>query len=62
VNRHYYRVNKECARKQNKASDGEAVSSKFSKAAATPFSVTIIESPGIVRTDKSRRQLGKKFW
>jgi hypothetical protein len=24
--------------------------------------VTITESTGIVRTDKSRHQLGKKFW
>jgi hypothetical protein len=62
VNRDYYRVNKECARIWNKASAGEAVSSTISKAAATPFSVTITESPGIVRTDKSRHQLGKKFW
>jgi hypothetical protein len=34
----------------------------ISKAAATMFSVTFTESPGIVRTDKSRHQLGKKFW
>jgi len=60
VNRDY-RVNKECARIRNKASTSEAVSSKISKAAATSFSVTITESPGIVRTDKSRHQLGKKF-
>jgi hypothetical protein len=62
VNRDYYLVNKECARIRNKASAGEAVSSTISKTAATPFSVTITESPGIVRTDRSRHQLGKKFW
>jgi hypothetical protein len=62
VNRDYYRVNKDCARIRNKASGGEAVSSTISKAAATPFSVTITESTGIVRTDKSRHHLGKKFW
>jgi len=61
VNRDYFRVNKDCARIRNKASAGEAVSSTMSKAATTPFSVTITESPGIVRTDKSRHQLGKKF-
>jgi hypothetical protein len=62
VKRDYYRGNKVCARIRNKASAGEAVSSTISKAAETPFSVTITESPGIVRTDKSRHQLGKKFW
>ena len=44
------------------SSAGEAISSIISKAAATLFSVTITESLGIVRTDKSRYQLGKKFW
>jgi len=58
----YYRVNKDCARIRNKASAGAAVSSIISKAAATPCSVTITESTRIVRTDKSRHQLGKKFW
>jgi len=58
----YYGVNKDCARIRNKASAGEAVSSAISKAATTPYSVTITESPGIVRTDKSRHLLGKKFW
>jgi len=48
-----YRVNKDWARIQNKASAGEAVSSTIYKAAATPFSVTITESTRIVRTDKS---------
>jgi hypothetical protein len=62
VNRDYYRVNKDCARIRNKASAGEAVSATISKAAATTFSVTITESTGIVRTDKSRHHLGKKFW
>jgi hypothetical protein len=62
VNRDDYRVNKDYARIPNKASAGEAVSSTISKAVATPFSVTITESTGIVRTDKSRHQLGKKFW
>jgi hypothetical protein len=62
VNRDDYRVNKDCARIPNKASAGEAVSSTISNAVATPFSVTITESTGIVRTDKSRHQLGKKFW
>jgi hypothetical protein len=62
VNRDYYRVNKECARIRNKASAGEAVSSTISKAVATPFSVMITESPGIVRTEKSMHLLGKKFW
>jgi hypothetical protein len=55
VNRDYYRVNKDCARIRNKASVG------ISKA-ATPCSVTITESTGIVRTDKTRYQLGKQFW
>jgi hypothetical protein len=62
VNRDYYRVNKDCERIRNKASAGEAVSSTIYKATTTPFSVTITESTGIVRTDKSRHQLGKKFW
>ena len=62
VNRDYYGVNKDCARIRNQASAGEAVSSTISKAALTPFSVTIIESTGIVRTDKTRHQLGKQFW
>jgi hypothetical protein len=53
-----YRVNKDCARIRNQASAGEAVSSTISKAAATPFSVTITESTRIVRTDKSRHHLG----
>jgi len=57
-----YRVNRDCARVRNRASAGEAVSAMISKAAATMFSVMITESPGIVRTDKSRHQLGKKFW
>jgi len=48
-----YRVNKDCARIRNKASAGEAVSSTIYKAEATPFSVTITESTGIVRTYKS---------
>ena len=61
VNRDYYRVNKDCARIRNKASAGAAVSSTISKA-ATPCSVTITESTGIVRTDKTRYQLGKQFW
>ena len=56
-----YRVNKDCARIRNKAkaSDGEAVSSTIYKAAATPFSVTITESTGIVRTDKSSISWGR---
>ena len=62
VKRDYYRVNKDCARIHNQASAGEAVSSTISKASATPFSVTITESTGIVRIDKSRHQLGKQFW
>jgi len=62
VKRDYYRVNKDCARIRNKASAGEAVSSIIYKAAATPFSVTITKSTGIVRTDKTRHQLGKQFW
>jgi hypothetical protein len=40
----------------------EAVSSTISKSAATQFSVTITESIGIVRTDKTRNQLGNQFW
>jgi hypothetical protein len=62
VNRDYYRVNKDCARIRSKASAGETVSSTMSKAATTPFSVMITESPGIVRTEKTRHQLGKQFW
>ena len=59
VKRDYYRVNKDCARIRNKAPAGEAVSSTIYKAAATLFSVTITESTGIVRTEKTRHQLGK---
>jgi hypothetical protein len=62
VNRDYYRVNKDCARKWNQASAGEAVSSTISKSAATQFWVTITESTGTVRTDKTRHQLGKQFY
>jgi hypothetical protein len=62
VNRDYYRVNKDCARIRNKASAGDAVSSTISKSAATQFSVTITDSTGIVRTDKTRYHLGKQFW
>ena len=58
VNRDY-RVNKDCAPIRNKAPAGEAVSSTIYKAAATLFSVTITESTGIVRTEKTRHQLGK---
>jgi hypothetical protein len=58
----YYRVNKDCARIRNQASAGEAISSTISKAAATLFLVMIIESTGIVRTDKTRHQLGKQCW
>jgi hypothetical protein len=57
----YYRVNKDFVRIWNQASAGEAVSSTISKAPATPFSMTITESTGIVRIDKSRHQLGKQF-
>ena len=62
VNRDYYRVNKDCACIWNQSSAGEAVSSTISNAAATSFSLTITESTGIVRIDKSRHQLGKQFW
>jgi hypothetical protein len=58
----YYRVNKDCARIRNQASAGEAISSTISKAAATLFSVMITESTGIVRTEKTRHQLGKQCW
>jgi hypothetical protein len=57
-----YRVIRNYARVRNRASAGEAVSATISKAAATPFSVAITESTGIVRIDKSRHQLGKQFW
>ena len=43
----YYRVNKDCARIRNQASAGEAVSSTISKAAATPFSVTVTSQQGL---------------
>jgi hypothetical protein len=36
-----YRINKDCARIENQSSAGEAVSTTISKAAPTPFSVTI---------------------
>ena len=58
----YYRVNKDCARIENQSLAGESVLSTISKAAATLFSVTITESTGNVRRDKSRHQLGKQFW
>jgi hypothetical protein len=58
----YYRVNKDCARIRNQASAGEAISSTISKLAATLFSVMITESTGIVRTEKTRHQLGKQCW
>jgi acyl-coenzyme A synthetase/AMP-(fatty) acid ligase len=69
-----YRVNRDCARVRNRASPGEAVSAMISKAAATMFSVTIIESTGItesigiitestrtVRAYVSKHQLWKRF-
>jgi hypothetical protein len=62
VNRDYYRVNKDWARIENQSSAGESVLSTISKAAATLFSVTLTESTGNVRKDKSRHQLGKQFW
>jgi hypothetical protein len=37
----------DCARVRNRASAGEAVSAKISKAAETQFSVTIAESKGM---------------
>jgi len=61
-NMDYYRVNKDCARMENQSSAGESVLSTISKAAPTLFSVTITESTGNVRRDKSRHQLGKQFW
>ena len=45
-----YQVNWDCARVRNRASAGEAVSAKISKAAATQFSVMITESIGITET------------
>jgi acyl-coenzyme A synthetase/AMP-(fatty) acid ligase len=42
-----YRVNRDCALVRNRTSAGEAVSAMIYKAAATLFSVTIIESTGI---------------
>ena len=54
----YYRVNKDCGRIQNQSSTGESVLSTSSKAAATLFSVTLTESTGNVRRDKSRHQMG----
>jgi hypothetical protein len=42
-----YRVNRDCARVRNRASAGEAVSAKISKAGETQFSVTITESKGM---------------
>jgi hypothetical protein len=58
----YYRVNKDCARIENQSSAGESVLSTISMAGVTLFSVTITESTGNVRGDKSRHQLGKQFW
>jgi hypothetical protein len=54
----YYRVNKDWARIENQSSAGESVLSTISKEATTLFSVTITESTGNVRRDKSRHQLG----
>jgi hypothetical protein len=54
-----YRVNRDCALGRNRTSAGEAVSAMISKSAATQFLVTITESTGLVRTDKSRHQLGR---
>jgi len=62
VNKDYYRVNKDCARIENQSSAWEPVLSTIYKAAATLFSVTLTESTGNVRRDKSRHQLGKQFW
>jgi len=59
INWDYYRVKKDCACIRNQASASEAVSSTISKAAATSCSVTITESTRIVRTEKSRHQMGK---
>jgi hypothetical protein len=63
-----YRVNRDCARVRNRASVGEAVSAMILKSAATHFSVTIIESTGIitestrtVRAYVSKHQLWKRF-
>jgi len=58
----YYRVNKHYARIENQSSAGESVLSTISMAGATLFSMTITESTGNVRRDKSRHQLGKQFW
>jgi len=69
-----YRVNRDCALVRNRTSAGEAVSAMIYKAAATPFSVTIIESTGITEsigiiTESTRtvhayvtkHQVGKRF-
>jgi hypothetical protein len=40
----------------------EAFSLIIFYSSTTLLSVTITESTGLVRTDKSRHQLGKKFW
>jgi hypothetical protein len=58
----YYRVNKDCVRIENQSSAGESVLSTISKVAAILFSVTLTESTGNDRKDKSRHQLGKQFW
>jgi len=54
-----YRVNRDCARVRKRASAREAFSAMISKAAATMFSLTITESTGIVRIDKSSISWGR---
>jgi hypothetical protein len=58
----YYQVKKDCAGIENQSLARESVLSTISKAAATLFSVTLNESTGNDRKDKSRHQLGKQFW
>jgi hypothetical protein len=69
-----YRVNRDRARVLNRTSAGEAVLTMISMSAATPFSLTIIESTGItepigiitestrtVRAYVTNHQLWKRF-
>ena len=53
----HYRVKRDCARRWNQVSVGEAVSVMIFESAANQFSVSISESTGTVCVDQYRRQL-----
>jgi len=55
-----YQVNRDCVRRQNRASAGEPVSVTISEPRATQFLVAIFELSKTVCADESRRHLGKQ--